>query len=85
MPPPTGLPAAGLWGEGGRETGRLLHPLPAGRREGIYEGGCPRGARSRAPAYRSVTLFSTAAATCCSRYPSCIFWAVLSSSRAVMI
>lgn len=34
---------------------------------------------------RSVTLFSTAAAICWSLYPSCIFWAVESSSNAVII
>jgi hypothetical protein len=35
--------------------------------------------------HRSVTLFSTAAEICWSLYPSCIFWAVESSSRAVII
>lgn len=34
---------------------------------------------------RSVTLFSSAAAICCRRKASCIFWAAGSSSRALMI
>lgn len=34
---------------------------------------------------RSVTLFSSAAATCCRRKANCIFWAAGSSSKALMI
>lgn len=34
---------------------------------------------------RSVTLFSSAAAICCKRKASCIFWAAGSSSKALMI
>lgn len=34
---------------------------------------------------RSVTLFSSAAAICCRRKASCIFWAAGSSSKALMI
>lgn len=49
---------------------------------------CPhsaRGEQSVCACHKSVTLFSTAAAICCSLYPSCIFCAVGSSSKAVMI
>ena len=44
-----------------------------------------RGEQSVCACHKSVTLFSTAAAICCSLYPSCIFCAVGSSSKAVMI
>lgn len=63
-------------------------PMAAGHPVCRWDEHCPRSARgeqSVCACHKSVTLFSTAAAICCSLYPSCIFCAVGSSSKAVMI
>lgn len=46
---------------------------------------CPKTVVAETRNQRSVTLFSRAAAICCKRKASCIFWAAGSSSRALMI
>lgn len=71
-------------------TGSLesLVPIAAGHPACSWDKHCPHSARGEQSVYachKSVTLFSTAAAICWSLYPSCIFCAVGSSSKAVMI